>query len=241
MSLTITIQDYIIPESVRGLSADSWRHIFQLIDEIRHSSGLDINQKSIIDRYISDSLNSKLGPLNRFYFGSAAEKGDIGEHIIKDELMKYGEVRDVSGVAHSGDIYFCLGNLHLMIEVKNKIGIQQEDLDKFAADAESPNYNCALFVSLRSNSFPGLGQVQFYTLSIAGKPAAYIYIRNVEEIRFAIDYFKSARPQEKNSDIGLYKTYLKEQIKDYSKQILRHKKDIKILEDKIKKCQKLVD
>jgi hypothetical protein len=241
MSITITIDNYIIPDSVRNLSSDGWRRIFQLIDEIKHTSSLDINQKSLIDRYISDSLTNKLGPLNRFYFGSAMEKGDIGEHIIRDELMKYGNIIDISSLAHSGDIYFNINDIHLMIEVKNKISIQQDDLDKFAENAQSPNYNCALLVSLRSNHFPGIGQIQMHKLSISGKPALYMYVRSVEEIRFAVDYFKNAKAPAENLPVSAAKSFLKEQIKDYLKQISRYKKDIKSLEVKIKKCQKLVE
>ena len=147
-------------------------------------------QKSSIDE-----INNTLKPLAKFYSKSTEEKGTAGEKFIYNILTlseKYSGaiVEDTSGLAKHGDLLFKWKQMKCMIEVKNKVTLRREDIEKFERDIDasviSSNINCALFISLQTDIFPSRSRniVQFdYYNNIL---VSYLYLSSISDIHYVI-------------------------------------------------------
>jgi hypothetical protein len=147
-------------------------------------------QKSSIDE-----INNTLKPIAKFYSKSTEEKGTAGEKFIYNILTtseKYAgaSVEDTSGLAKHGDILFKWKQMKCIIEVKNKVTLCREDIEKFERDINasviSSNINCAIFVSLQTDIFPSRSrniiQFDYYNNVLV----SYLYLSSVTDIHYAI-------------------------------------------------------
>lgn len=143
---------------------------------------------------LQDDLFKRLEPIVKFYGGTNSEKGDGGEVSIKNILTTINTyddaiVEDVSGQTASGDILFTWKKMKCLIEVKNKSKLVRDDIDKFIRDVNQSvdKINCAIFVSLQSNQFPGRSREIMQLDYINGVPVIYTYMPPPsKEIHFAI-------------------------------------------------------
>ena len=115
---------------------------------------------------IQKEINDKF--IGKREFNNNTEKGDYGENII-DEVVSLGlecdkcaDIDDSSREGGSGDRIITFSNgLKLMVEVKNKGIIEKSDREQFEEhvkkDFELNKSNLALFVSLRTQQIPKIG------------------------------------------------------------------------------------
>lgn len=129
------------------------------------------NSKKDIDNLkeqltIQKEINDKF--IGKREFNNNTEKGDYGENIIDEvvnsglECDKCADIDDSSREGGSGDRIVTFSNgLKLMIEVKNKGIIEKSDREQFEdhvkKDFELNKSNLALFVSLRTQQIPKIG------------------------------------------------------------------------------------
>lgn len=87
---------------------------------------------------------------------SATEIGEMGQHFAEEWIDKYYDPADytvMASEAHSADILFHHEGVHILIEVKNRSKLTNEDLVKYHNDIETHagktfNYHAAILVSL---------------------------------------------------------------------------------------------
>ena len=115
---------------------------------------------------IQKEINDKF--IGKREFNNNTDKGDYGENIIDEvvnsglECDKCADIDDSSREGGSGDRIITFSNgLKLMIEVKNKGMIEKSDREQFEdhvkKDFELNKSNLALFVSLRTQQIPKIG------------------------------------------------------------------------------------
>jgi len=141
-----------------------------------------------------DIVLNKIDPILKYFqHSNMTDKGDKGENIIRQVLINnYNDasIVDVSGNAHSGDIFFLYNSLKCLIEVKRKKMVTSEDIVKFLSDIETQrsNINCALFISLESQNIPKKGS--FCIEVINNIPVLYMYFHDINCIKYAINVFQ---------------------------------------------------
>lgn len=135
-----------------------------------------------------DTVNATITQMSQYYVGGNITKGNLGEQKIMDILNnRYpnAQMKDCSGIPHSGDIQFVLGKLNLMIEIKNKKTIVADDIQKFMRDMHENDTCAGLFVSLATNAISGYTdtiRLDYYL----GKPCVYVYFTGADIIYTAI-------------------------------------------------------
>ncbi len=195
---------------------------------------------------LQDTILKTLDPVLKFYGGSNNEKGVGGEIAIRDILMSsntYDEaiVEDVSGLAASGDIIFTWKKMRCLIEVKNKSKLTKDDFDKFKRDVvqSSDKINCAIFISLQTNHFPGRSRELMQLDYVNGIPVIYTYMPPPsKEIHFAIacleriiqtsDVVNSDQEELQQHFIKYYDNILIYQ-KFFDQELKKHQREIKAI------------
>lgn len=156
-----------------------------------------IEQKDSIKNNIetlSTSVLEMSKPLLKFYNGSNEEKGTSGEEFIEQLLLcdRYtgATISDVSGTSASGDRYFKYNQLRCLIEVKNKQKITLDDIAKFERDikekAETNSINCAIFVSLHTDVYPGKPKHIMHLEAVHNIPVIYTHVYEPRMLDFSI-------------------------------------------------------
>ena len=147
-----------------------------------------------------DLLNTRITPLVKPYEGTNKQRGDNGEALVFEYLFatfKSAIIKDVSGNAHQGDIYFVLNNIKCLFEIKNEVKISLADIEKFKRDvaerSEQLAINCAVFVSLQSGRFPGKPNEELCIDVEKGIPVVYIYLlpNQLSILNYAIYYLQN--------------------------------------------------
>ena len=150
-----------------------------------------------LQRKSLDDINTTLQPVIKFYGSksSTEEKGTAGEKFIYNILTtsdRYTDsvTEDMSGVAKHGDLFFKWKQIRCMIEIKNKQTLTNTDIEKFERDIDasiiSKNINCAMFISLRTDLFPGKQRnlIQFdYRNNIL---VTYLSMSSMTDIHYSI-------------------------------------------------------
>jgi hypothetical protein len=158
------------------------------------SNTLHTKQDELLLNNISD-IKKTLEPVLKFYGGTNNDKGVLGEEMIRNFLQsesKYEDAKilDTSGKTSKGDIYFRWRHLKCLIEVKNKKALTNEDMDKFTNDVRlehaNTSINCAMFISLQTNIYPGRTRELLQTDFIDTVPVVYIHIKNPSDINYAL-------------------------------------------------------
>ena len=150
-----------------------------------------------LQRKALDDINTTLQPVIKFYGSksSTEEKGTAGEKFIYNILTtsdRYTDsvTEDMSGIAKHGDLFFKWKQIRCMIEIKNKQTLTNTDIEKFERDIDSSiiskNINCAMFISLRTDLFPGKQRnlIQFdYRNNIL---VTYLSMSSMTDIHYSI-------------------------------------------------------
>lgn len=93
---------------------------------------------------------------------SSTTLGLIGESIVEQKLKEFGfNVINSAERAHTGDLNIIFDEFIIMVEIKNKLHITKDDVDKFNYDIkyleECENKKVyGLFVSLKTNEVAGI-------------------------------------------------------------------------------------
>jgi hypothetical protein len=204
-----------------------------------------------------DKLTEQLQPIIRFHNGTNEEKGTAGEQSIVRILQTTSRyesaiITDTSGETARGDIYFYWKHLKCLIEVKNKKTLTLQDIEKFIRDIKdtiesSRQINCALFISLQTDLFPGRSREPIQFDIIEDIPVIYIHMNNPEMIHYAIacldNIVKFSNNKTDDNDKlrnyfkGYYKTvhglygYFNTMIKRHETEIRSIRKEMNILAD----------
>jgi hypothetical protein len=142
----------------------------------------------------NSDIMKKLDPIVKFYDGNNSEKGSLGEAAIGSILSdSYQDaiIEDVSSQTAAGDIIFTWKRMKCLIEIKNKSRLTKDDIDKFLRDVvqctDTSKVNCAIFISLRTDKFPGKTR-EFLQLEYHnGTPIIYAYMPPpTKELPYAI-------------------------------------------------------
>ena len=139
------------------------------------------NTLSMQHTAISSILNPK--PTN------IVEIGNIGEEMIATwtrELFNTVEIIDTSGQTAKGDFHVKLQNKLFLFEIKNRIGIQRSDIDKFVRDVENnvSDIHGGLFISLSAASIPNKGD--FSLEYIKEIPVIYLHVPDKTALKIAV-------------------------------------------------------
>lgn len=162
------------------------------------SSSIMQLQSQLTDKL--DLLNTRITPLVKPYEGTNKQRGDNGEALVYEYLFatfKSAIIKDVSGNAHQGDIYFVLNNIKCLFEIKNEVKISLGDIEKFKRDVAERSdqlaINCAVFVSLQSGRFPGKPNEELCIDVEKGIPVVYIYLlpNQLSILNYAIYYLQN--------------------------------------------------
>lgn len=137
-------------------------------------------------------IKSMLEPMKKLLTGTVEEKGTYGERIVMSTIASCGvfsdgELIDSSGFGGLGDGILKWKDLYCLIEVKNKISLTHEDIEKFRADLLRDKFNCGLFVSLRTKILSGKmligdGNHGLNVEFLEGKPVIYLYFSGSESL-----------------------------------------------------------
>lgn len=150
--------DFLI-EKVESLSNESDKPLIKLFQTSQSAILTGISEK--IDILI-DKKNDQLAMSNAIAQKCAPVLGLIGEEDIVNNLnidFPNMFVKHVSNISHQCDIHVedPISNILYMVEVKNKLSITREDIDKFESDIDKSGHKrtIGLFISLNCDNIPG--------------------------------------------------------------------------------------
>lgn len=209
-------------------------------------------------KQISDQITSiteTIKPLIKFYNGSNEEKGTSGENLIANILRTHdryadGTITDTSGQGSKGDLLFKWRQLRCMFEVKNKKTITVADMEKFTRDvtALSTTINCAAFISLNTDIFPGRTRESMQVDFINGTTVIYTYLSNNDAIHYVLACLEkivaaNSTNEEQTKLLAKYFidcfNHISETGKFYEKQIILKNKEIKQITKQLNTNNKL--
>jgi len=201
------------------------------------------------------TISETIKPLIKFYTGSNEEKGSGGENLIEKILKthdKYsdGVVTNTSKQTAKGDLFFKWRQLKCMIEIKNKKTLTLDDMDKFVRDVTelSSTINCAIFVSLNTDIFPGRSRELMQVDFINGIVVIYTYISYTESIHYVIACLEkivasNTTSTEQNKLLAKYfidyYSFLNKTRQHFEKTIITKNREIKQLSKSLEECNKL--
>lgn len=149
----------LLIEKVEGLSDESDKPLIKLFQTSQSAILTGISEK--IDTLI-DKKNDQSEMNNAIAQKCAPVIGLIGEEDIVNNLnidFPNMFVKHVSNISHQCDIHVedPISNILYMIEVKNKLSITREDIDKFESDIDKSGNKrtIGLFISLNCENIPG--------------------------------------------------------------------------------------
>lgn len=193
-----------------------------------------------------NNLTTALTPVINSYIGSAEQKGSLGEQVIYNLLSdnpryESGIVTNTSGEKASGDLLFAWKQLRCLIEVKNKKVITPDDINKFERDIiQSPNINCAIFISLRTKQLPGKTREAIQFDLVNNVPVIYTYITAGEHLHYSLICLEHIVQHSSLSDVNLQK--LTNYYRGYYKQMTHlssfFKKEIKNKKSELHRLEK---
>ena len=231
------------------------QHNKDLIDKLDRIHTDNLNKSTNLEMVVNNlqsSLSVKTSALNTF------QQGKNGEDYVKELLHNKftdGIIEDTSGQTARGDLLFQWRNMKCLVEIKNKVLLsQKEDMDKFIRDVHEskPFINCAVFVSLRTNTFPKRPKENIQLDYINGVPVFYVFLEN-ENILYNVILLLSNQVKINESatteteEIAILKMHLKNYYGDtqsdykrIEKLIIVKKREISLLENMKKDIEKRI-
>jgi len=217
--------------------------ITTLEQQIQQTNTLLINNNN--QDYI-ERLTTSIQPIVNFMHGSNAEKGALGESLIFNSISndaRYNEaqLKDTSKIKASGDFHMYWNKMRCLFEIKNKIKITIDDMAKFERDIKemSSTINCGIFISLKTNIFPGRNRDALQLDIINNIPVIYAYITNIDQIHYSILCIKyiiesSVNNNQTSNELLLayfhgYMSYTKRQFIYFTKMIKNKESELRLL------------
>lgn len=171
---------------------------YQLQEKERLNSEENLYENVCKNIYESQTIiSSKIDNIDKYFnkHTPSSISGEIGEEFIFDYLSSYIELTDatlkkVNGKSNAGDILLQYNNLNCCIEVKNHVApITQANIKRFLqTDIANPNYNCGIFISIKSE-FAEVNNIKHFDIRYDNnKPSIFLsnFIARPNDIIFAI-------------------------------------------------------
>lgn len=175
--------------------------------------------------------------------GVSANKGNISENIIIDNICKYFPNAEITPICYEngrGDISLLIKDITIMIEVKNyKLNVPTKEVDKFHRDLMNNNYNSAILISCNSGITKCKNKFSYEL--IGSKFAVYICnggndgLPVVWSILFILSSLKLIKKitGENNTNVKLITTFVENKLKILQNSI----DDIHDISEKINKMK----
>lgn len=211
-------------------------HYLQQIEDMRNT--YKQSKDEIANEYKNKLLESEqkyqefitnLKPMMKFYGGTNAEKGDIGEDLVMNLIKsstRFVEayIEDMSGQTARGDIYIKYKKIKCLIEVKNKQIIVKEDVIKFVRDirdsaSSEKQVNCGVFISLQTDIIPGRNRDLLQVEYIDNIPVIYTTVTSQLELDYIFICLERMVSLDNNSN--LERDNLIQYLKDYHAVVIR--------------------
>jgi len=168
--------------------------IYRLSDEanIQRERIKELEAQNSLALQVSEKIESLMGKGNKL---DNSTKGDFGENIIAKQIQHWypkSELVDVSSETASGDLHWKYEKVSCLVEVKNVLTVKANEIKKFERDVrlnkKSGNINCALFVSMKTETIPNKGIISYE--QIDNVPVIYLsnVFSDVHNIRLVLDF-----------------------------------------------------
>lgn len=157
---------------------------YQLQEKERLNSEENLYENVCKNIYESQTIiSSKIDNIDKYFNKNtpSSVSGEIGEEFIFEYLSSYIELTDatlkkVSGKSNAGDILLQYNNLNCCIEVKNHATtISNINIKRFLqTDIANPNYNCGIFISIKTD-FVDISNIKHFDIIYENnKPAVFL-------------------------------------------------------------------
>ena len=199
------------------------------------------------------SIRNLLEPFAKFHGGTNEEKGTLGEQLILNKLRDCQEYtsaifNETASETAAGDFHMYWGNLRCLFEIKNKKKLTTEDMEKFIRDVRDSSkstaaINCAMFVSLQTDIYPGKAREEMQSELVDGIPVIYIFNPSIRQLRFCMCYLRNMLSLSLNNNYQTerLKAYFQQYSKTvsyyyeyFSKQLKQKKQEIRFIEKELK-------
>lgn len=144
---------------------------------------------------INDEINNIQNNINKFFKSDNMTLGSMGEDYIYNYINKYfmmteACIEKVNGLSNACDIFLKYKSLKCGIEAKNHSSTIKNDVIKrfTEVDIKNDNYNCGIFVSLKT-AYANVADIKHFDIKFYhNKPVIFLAetINNPEHIIIAI-------------------------------------------------------
>lgn len=208
---------------------------------------------------INEEINDIKTNINKFFKSDNITLGNMGEDCVYNYINKYFLMSDatlekVSNLSNSCDIYLKYKSLKCGIEVKNhSTSIKTDVIKRFTeVDIMNENYNCGIFISLKS-TFANVADIKHFDIKFYNnKPVVFLSetVNNLEHTIIAVkllDFIISNNSKSENeieSTIQTVKGYIQslEKLQRNNNQIMKIVKESnKDIVEVIKSIHALLD
>lgn len=158
---------------------------------------LETKEKELInEKNINAEINDIKTNINKFFKSDNNQTlGNLGEDYVYNYINKYFMMTDaciekVNGLSNACDIFLNYKSLKCGIEVKNhSTTIKTDVIKRFSeVDIKNDNYNCGIFISLKT-SFANVANIKHFDIKFYhNKPVIFLAetINNPEHIIIAV-------------------------------------------------------
>lgn len=200
---------------------------------------LETKEKELInEKNINAEINDIKTNINKFFKGDNMTLGNMGEDYVYNYINKYFMMTEacierVNGLSNACDIFLKYKSLKCGIEVKNhSTTIKSDVIKRFTeVDIMNENYNCGIFISLKS-TFANVTDIKHFDIKFYhNKPVIFLSetANNPEHIIIAVkllDFIISNNSEKGNeieSTIQTVKGYIQslEKLQRNNNQIMK--------------------
>jgi TolA-binding protein len=147
------------------------------------------------EKNINTEINDIKTNINKFFKGDNKTLGDVGEDYVYNYINKYflmsdSAVEKVSNLSNACDIFLRYKSLKCGIEVKNhSTTIKTDIIKRFTEiDIMNKNYNCGIFISLKT-TYANVANIKHFDIKFYhNKPVIFLSetANNLEHIIIAV-------------------------------------------------------
>lgn len=153
----------------------------------------NINNQS--KEIIASELTTIKSDIQKFFKSDKNDLGAQGENFIYEYLRQYllltdASIEKVNGLSNACDIYLSYGKLKCGIESKNHTGpVRSDHINRFiTTDIHNPQYNCGIFISIKSE-FVNISGIKHFDIKFYNnKPVIFLseILKKPEQMMLAI-------------------------------------------------------
>lgn len=192
----------------------------------------------IQSKNINEEIDGIKTNINKFFKSDNMTLGNMGEDYIYNYINKYfmmtdAAVEKVSGLSNACDIFLKYKSLKCGIEAKNHSSTIKNDVIKrfTEVDIKNDNYNCGIFISLKT-AYANVADIKHFDIKFYNnKPVIFLAetVNNPEHIIIAVkllDFIMSNNSKTENeieSTIQTVKSYIQslEKLQRNNNQIMK--------------------